>query len=222
MDPVVLLFAKVPRSGDVKTRLIPPLKPGEAARLYTAFLRDTVRTVVQLEADVRLYLAPPLPEKEMVGIPPDVRIREQQGETLGERMKRAFQETFDTGADRILLIGTDHPTLPPSFIRRAAVALDEPHSVSIGPTDDGGFYLLGMNAFFPELFQDMSYGHSNVFSETLSRLGRTDATLTVLPRWYDVDRPEDLEQLCANLATDPATAPNSRRVIERLEVQDRL
>ncbi|WP_103029963.1 TIGR04282 family arsenosugar biosynthesis glycosyltransferase [Salinibacter altiplanensis] len=218
MDPALLVFAKVPRPGTVKTRLTPALSAASAARLYTAFLRDTLRQVVRLEADVRLYLAPPLPDEGLDAVPSGVSVHAQTGEGLGGRMKRAFQETLAHGHGQVLVMGSDHPTLPPSFLRRAKQALRDPGSLCIGPTEDGGFYALGMSAFYPQLFDGMSYSHSRVFAETLSRAGQTEADLTVLPQWYDVDRPGDLGRLLADIEKRPAEAPNTRRVADRLEL----
>ena len=174
MDAALLIFTKVPRPGRVKTRLTPVLSPSEAAQLYTAFLRDTLRQAVRLNLDVRLYLAPPLPNGGIAGLPAEVSLHEQEGDGLGPRMKRAFENTLEGGYDRAIVMGSDHPTLPFPFLRRADRALRAPRSLCLGPTEDGGFYLLGMSAFYPQLFDDMSYSHSQVFADTLARAGRTD------------------------------------------------
>ena len=219
MDAALLVFAKVPRPGQVKTRLIPVLSPSEAARLYTAFLQDTLRQVVRLDLDVRLYLAPPLPDGGIAGLPAEVSLHEQEGDGLGERIQRAFENTLEAGYDRAIVMGSDHPTLPRSFLRQADRALHAPRSLCLGPTEDGGFYLLGMSAFYPQLFDDMSYSHSQVFADTLARAGRTDANLTVLPQWYDVDTPQDLDRMLADLETGNPDAPNTRRLADHLGVE---
>jgi len=225
MDASLLVFAKVPRPGAVKTRLTPALTPEEAARVYTAFLRDTLRQVVQLEVDdVRLYLAPPLPDNGIAdngidGLPAAVSVYRQKGDGLGARMRRAFRETSGDGADRAVLMGSDHPTLPSSFLRQAFRSLEEARSLCVGPTEDGGFYLLGMSTMYPQLFDGMSYSHSEVFADTLARAQETDAEVTVLPEWYDVDTPQDLDRMQADLATDAVEAPNTRRIAGRLRLE---
>ncbi|MFB6230052.1 MAG: TIGR04282 family arsenosugar biosynthesis glycosyltransferase [Salinibacter sp.] len=219
MDQALLLFAKAPRPGAVKTRLTPVLSPAEAARLYTAFLRDTLRRVVRLDADVRLYLAPPLPDDGIDGVPTGVNVHVQQGSSLGARMAQAFRETLGDGGERVLLMGSDHPTLPLSFVRQGFQALVDDRSLCVGPAEDGGFYLLGMNNFYPQLFADMSYSHSQVLSDTLARVGRTDAHATVLPRWYDVDTPQDLARMCADLSDGQVDAPHTRRLVDRLGLE---
>ena len=219
MSDALIVFAKVPRPGHVKTRLTPVLTPAEAARLYTAFLRDALRQYERLPADVRLYVAPPVPEQFRVGLPTDVTLHEQEGDGLGVRMRNAFQQTLAEGYDRAAVVGTDHPTLPPSFVRQSFDALQSDRAICIGPSEDGGFYLLGMSAFYPQLFADMQYSHERVFTDTLARIGTTDATLTVLPRWYDVDTPDALRRLLADLADDAVDAPNTRRIVAELDLE---
>ena len=220
MDASLLVFAKVPRPGAVKTRLTPALTPEEAARVYMAFLRDTLRQVVQLEVDdMRLYLAPPLPDDEIDGVPAAVSVHEQTGDGMGARMNRALRETLRDGADRAVLMGSDHPTLPSSFLRQAFRSLEEARSLCVGPTEDGGFYLLGMSTMYPQLFDGMSYSHSEVFADTVARAQQTDAEVTVLPEWYDVDTPQDLDRMQADLATGAVEAPNTRRIAGRLRLE---
>ena len=219
MDASLIVFAKVPRPGAVKTRLTPVLTPTEAARLYEAFLRDALQLYARLTADVRLYLAPPF-DSPMEWIPASVEVYEQQGAGLGGRMKHAFRETLADGIDRASIVGTDHPTLPLSFIRQSFEGLELPQSVCIGPSEDGGFYLLGMNDFYPQLFEGMTYSHGSVFSDTLARLEQTDARLTVLPQWYDVDTPGTLERMIQDLEDGAVDAPHTRETLESLQLHD--
>ena len=217
MDAALIVFAKVPRPGKVKTRLTPVLTPSEAAQLYDSFLRDALRLYAGLATHVRLFLAPPLPEEGVMDLPDTVTIREQEGEGLGTRMRNAFRVTLDE-FDRAAIVGTDHPTLPLAFVRQAFAGLEAPHSVCIGPSEDGGFYLLGMNAYYPQLFEGMSYSHGSVFTNTLARIGTTNARLTVLPRWYDVDTPATLGRLLSDLDDPEIEAPHTRRTIEELQL----
>ena len=138
----------------------------------------------------------------------------QRGDGLGARMQRAFLETFAAGYERLVIVGTDHPTLPSAFVEEAFEALREPLAVSIGPSEDGGYYLLGMNEFYPQLFVGMRYSHADVFQETLARAERTSAALTVLPLWYDVDTPEALRRLRQDLEDPDVRAPHTRRVLD--------
>lgn len=212
----LIVFAKVPRPDEVKTRLVPVLRSDEAAQLYEAFLHDALRAYASLRAQVRLYLAGSVDALSAGLVPDGVTLHRQQGPDLGARMQQALLETFAAGSDRVVVIGTDHPTLPLPFVRHAFVVLDEPLSISIGPAEDGGYYLLGMNDFFPGLFDGMTYSHAGVFDETLQRATETGARLTVLPRWYDVDAPSDLDRLAAELADNGEWAPRTRRVLREL------
>lgn len=216
MSDALIVFAKVPEPGDVKTRLTSVLSPEQATRLYEAFLRDALLQYTSLGVDVRLYLAPPEQPLPDGLVPGPANVHWQAGEGLGARMLRAFMETFAAGAHRAVVIGTDHPTLPSSFIDQAFAALDKPRSVSIGPSNDGGYYLLGMNDVVPSLF-DMPYSHDAVFTETLKRAADAGARLTVLPPWYDVDLPEDLRRLIGDLEDPSVTAPHTRAVLQALQ-----
>lgn len=218
MSDVLLVFAKIPRPGHVKTRLTPVLTPEEAARLYTAFLRDALRQYERLDVATRLYVAPPLPDDGLTGVPAGVTVHEQEGEGLGTRMLNAFGEALRDGYDRAAVIGTDHPTLPPAFVRQGFEALAPAPAISIGPSEDGGFYLLGMTAVYPQLFEGMTYSHDRVFTDTLARIGTTDAHLTVLPRWYDVDTPQALRRMIDDLADGSTDAPNTRRIVDQLDL----
>lgn len=220
MDAALIVFAKVPRPGEVKTRLTPVLTSLEAAQLYEAFLQDALRLYAGLSADVRLYFAPPVPDDPGIRVPDTVDVREQWGDGLGDRMKHAFRDTFDDGYERVSIVGTDHPTLPLSFVRQSFSALAPGRSVCIGPSEDGGFYLLGMNAFYPQLFEGMTYSHQSVFTDTLARVGTTDARLTVLPRWYDVDTPAALERMIDDLDDGDVEAPHTRDAVQRLQLSD--
>lgn len=217
MTDALIVFAKLPVPGAVKTRLTTLLTPTEAAELYDAFLRDALTQYAARDAAVRLYLAPPYDDLADGLVPDGVTVHPQRGDGLGPRMLHAFVETFAAGYERIAVIGTDHPSLPPGFIDLAFEALAQPLAVSIGPSLDGGYYLLGMNELYPALFQNMTYSHDRVFDDTLDRLEATSAGITVLPPWYDVDTPETLARLAADLAADPEiAAPCTRAALAPL------
>ncbi len=186
--------------GQVKTRLCPPLTEQEAADLYEAFLSDALESYSCQNAfgfaepvALRLYVVGT--EKLPRGLVPErITIHEQKGEGLGSRMLRAFVETFAAGFERIVILGTDHPTLPLEFVGEAFRALEAPFTVVLGPSEDGGFYLLGSNELYPSLF-DMAYSHSAVFQDTLARVVAEGARPVVLPAWFDVDDETGLGRL---------------------------
>lgn len=214
--PALLVFAKRPEPGRVKTRLHARLTPEQASALYEAMLRDALDAYGALGVAVRLYHTPeggPLPED---WLPERASQHAQRGDRLGERLLNAFVESFAAGHEAAVVIGTDHPTLPPAFVSHAFELLAEPLSVVLGPTADGGYYLLGINDLFPSLFR-MDYSHDGVFADTLDRAGTVARHVSVLPEWFDVDDPEDLDRLAAELAAVPdEVAPRTRLVLSRL------
>ena len=222
MIAALLAFAKPPVPGRVKTRLTPPLAPEDAARLYGAFLGDALEQYRDLGVTLRAYLALDEPSPapyEGFAYPEWMEagsLFRQEGAGLGERMKHAFKETFAAGAACAMLIGTDHPTLPSAWIREGFSLLETPGRVVLGPTGDGGFYLLGMNRFFPQLFEGMTYSHEAVFDETATRAARCGAALHTLPAWYDVDTFDDLKRLAADVRREQAAAPRTRAMLRDL------
>ncbi len=217
----LLVFARVPEPGAVKTRLIPRLGPEGAARLYAAMLDDALDTYATLGVSVRVYLTPGAGE-DARALPPalvtsSITVHAQRGDTLGDRMRNAFLDAFAAGAHRAVVIGTDHPTLPPAFVGLAFAHLDAPRTVTIGPADDGGYYLLGMRDVAPALFAGMTYSHPGVFADTLARAAADDRVVTVLPPWYDVDEPASLDRLRDDLAADPGIAPRTRAALAALD-----
>jgi rSAM/selenodomain-associated transferase 1 len=216
--PALLVFAKVPEAGRVKTRLCPPLTPAQAAALYDAFLRDALDRYRAWGAEagvaIRLHLAGAAIVSE--GLVPDgVDVLPQRGADLGERMLRAFVQAFAAGHDRAVVVGTDHPTLPLAFFDLALNALDDPLTAVLGPSDDGGYYLLGLNDVAPDLF-DMAYSHPRVFTDTLERVMEMDMTPVVLPPHYDVDDGPALARLLQEWRDGVDPGPRTAAMLERL------
>lgn len=218
----LIVFAKVPEPGRVKTRLTTLLSETDAARLYAAFLTDALAQYRHLECRVRLYLDRAVPEPPPAWLPAGIEVCVQRGEGLGARMQQAFLESFAAGATRLVIIGTDHPTLPLAFVEAAFAALNEVGAICLGPSDDGGYYLLGMNEFYPQLFAEMTYSHAEVFAQTLDRAATTNAAVTILPPWYDVDTPEALHRLRADLAETDAALPATRACLTELATRYEL
>ncbi len=213
----LIVFAKIPQANKVKTRLTSLITAEEAARLYDAFVKDALDVYQDLGVDVRLYFGPSdvaIPQELQ---PAGVSIHTQKGEGLGARMAAAFAETFVAGYTKVVIIGTDHPTLPESFIKQAYEVISDPNAISIGPSEDGGYYLLGMNSFFPQVFQDMTYSHDRVFLDTLARVEGTPASLHILPEWYDVDDPETLRRLVKDVGKVDSQLVRTRVVLSELK-----
>ncbi len=211
----IIVFGRLPRAGAVKTRLVPHVTAEQASELYEAFLLDLLDGVSELDVVVRLYV----PESDVAefDLPlGDVTVHAQQGAGLGEKMLRAFVDTFAAGFGRVVILGSDHPTLPIEFVDLAFSELAFPMSIVLGPATDGGFYLLGMNDLFPEIFLADSYSHPEVLRMTMDRAASSRGAVVVLPEWYDVDRPDDLVRLCKDLAACPERAHRTREVVANL------
>ena len=227
MSAALIVFAKVPRPGRVKTRLAPTLGAACAAALYDAFLRDALDLYAAATVDafddpfglgapvaVRLYLDAPADAPDDL-VPPGVTVNAQRGDGLGARLGRAFAETFAAGHTSAVVIGTDHPTLPPAFIGEAVRASSEPMAVALGPSDDGGYYLLGTGELAPGLF-DMDYSHPDVFEDTLRAAIEADLMPTVLPPHYDVDDRDALRRLIVEWEGGAAVGARTAAALERI------
>ena len=190
------VFVKEPVPGKVKTRLVPPMTKTEAAELYRSWAREIFGKVRQL-GGVRVQVAyEPLSSK----IAPDwlsengeeVPFFLQCGSNLGERMKNAFEKSFTEGFDSAILIGSDSPGLPLETVAAGFEAL-ETHDVVLGPTPDGGYYLIGLKNKFPgPLFDGIEWSSKSVLERTRKNAGRLALRSALLPEYFDIDRPEDL------------------------------
>jgi uncharacterized protein len=194
----ILVFAKRPAAGRVKTRLTPPLPPDEAAVVYEACMRDVITIAARQRARVEIwYHNDARAEEYFTTELPHVTAREQADGDLGAKMADAFERSFAEGAERVVIVGSDAPTLPEGVINSAFDDLHEA-DVVIGPCVDGGYYLIGLRASAGhrarDLFGAMSWSGADVFKTTLQRIQHMDLSSRVLPGWYDVDTIEDLRQ----------------------------
>lgn len=200
MSTSLIIFAKSPIPGKVKTRLTPHITPTEAAELYKAFIVDIIGNTHKLKCErVTIAYTPSNAEATFHSIcGQSVDYLPQKGHDLGERMKSAFKHSFDKGSKRTVIIGTDSPTLPSSYIQKAFDALKEV-PVTIGPTFDGGYYLIGLSEQNNSIFDGIDWSTSKVFGQTLARIQAMNKQLYVLPPWYDVDTPDNLEFLRSHI-----------------------
>jgi hypothetical protein len=194
----------------VKTRIGAVIGQQEAARLYKALLLDTLRRCSMLNVDIRFYLEGTERAIDRDLLEFDRAQLRQQGEGLGPRMTNAFDDTFSAGYARVVIIGSDMPTLPPLRITQAFDSLSSERTVVLGPALDGGYYLLGLSRPCPQLFEGMSYTHRDVLSETLARCSSADLQPILLEPWYDVDTVNDLRRLAEDLTTGDGGCPATR------------
>lgn len=214
-NPAVIVMAKTPRPGYVKTRLRPVLSDEQCADLARGFLQDTVRKTKEISATTIIAYTPDDGGDEMRSLLPyNARLIAQRGSDLGERLESAIADADADGFGPFVVIGTDSPTLPASFIGSAFEHLrDNANSLVIGPTDDGGYYLIGMSHPETRLFRKISWSTGRVFEQTVARAKEIpDVRILELPSWYDVDEPADITRLIAEFEKDEGarlTAPET-------------
>jgi hypothetical protein len=187
------VMAKAPRAGKVKTRLQPPLSAEEAAALNVCFLRDTAQNIAVVANDGGaqglICYTPVGDEAAFDGLLPEgFALIPQRGDGFGERLLCAAEDILSCGFGAVCLIDSDSPTLPGSALRQAVAALAQPgERVVLGPSDDGGYYLIGMKRAEPRLFERIAWSTASVYAETVERVREASVESVELPRWYDVD-----------------------------------
>ena len=195
----IIVFAKAPRPGLAKTRLIPALGAAGAAALAARMLAHTLDQALASDVGaVELCVAPAPGDAAWQGVelPEGLALTAQGAGDLGARMARAAQRAIEAGdaCAGVLLIGTDCPALDAACLRQAANALGEADAV-IAPTADGGYALLGLRRFDASLFADIAWSTSTVATTTMARLDALDWHCMHLPLMRDIDEPVDLEHL---------------------------
>jgi len=219
--PVIVLFAKRPDRGKVKTRLVPPLTPDQAAHLYHCFLKDACGQLLALRDVDRVIAYDPPDDREFFESlgPPGFTLLEQPQTGLGDRMAGLFATLQDLGYRQFIAVGSDAPTLPTAWLQQAIDTLrNETTSLVLGPSEDGGYYLIGMDGLHTGVFDDIDWSTRSVYTQTRERAAALGLTVTDLPRWYDVDDAASLEKLRQSLAVpgdgyDPA---NTRKFLSEL------
>lgn len=199
---VIMVFAKAPVPGQVKTRLIPALGEAGAAELHAALLAQTLKKVSQLDDIViRLYCQPDMHHPLFRHAADHYRLslHAQQGNDLGKRMANAFTDNLPR-YHKALVIGCDCPALTPDDLRAAIAALDEQDAVIV-PAHDGGYVLLGLNTFSPLIFTGIDWSTGRVFEQTARQLDAAGLRWSALEPRQDIDRPEDLAYCPSNLLT---------------------
>ncbi len=195
----VLFFVKAPEKGRVKTRLAASLGQDGAVELYRRFVEDLLAMLDTLDVEVACCYQPVEAEAALRRWLGRYRwLVAQRGTDLGRRMENAFRYAFGQGVARAVLIGSDSPDLAPEIIEQAFDGLQR-HDAVIGPSSDGGYYLLGFTAecFLPEVFEDICWSTDRVCDQTMCVLDRHERDVSVLPQWHDIDTPSDLNELIA-------------------------
>ena len=181
---LIQVFCKPPIPGDVKTRLIPTLGEQGACDLYTQMTRHLLDCVKNLPAE--LWVTEPHPFFDQFDLP----IHRQMGEDLGERMQTTLQSGLES-AQRVVLVGTDCPPINADYLTSAIEALAT-HDMVLGPAEDGGYGLVGVQRQVPDIFSGIPWSTDKVLSETCHRLNTLRCRYALLPTIWDVDVPADL------------------------------
>ena len=193
----IVVFAKAPAPGRVKTRLIPTLGEAGAAALHRRLVMHTLRAAQEADlGPVELWCAPDTHHAFFSECERGfgVSLHSQCEGDLGARMRRALENVLGR-AERAILVGSDIPALSAQYLRDAERALSRAHDAVIGPAEDGGYVLIGLARCDPDLFRDIPWGEPEVLAETRGRIAALRWRCFELPALSDVDRPEDLKRL---------------------------
>jgi rSAM/selenodomain-associated transferase 1 len=240
------VMTKAPRAGEVKTRLVPPLTHDEAAQLNSSFLRDIAAAIsaaigetargcsqhpvdgaagsqvaIQRMASGLGVYTPRGTEAAYENIlPKEFFLIAQRGHDFGDRLIFAAEDLFKVGFASVCLINSDSPTVPAENFSQAVELLQLPEDrIVLGPSDDGGYYLIGLKKLHREMFERINWSTERVLDQTLQRAAQIGAEVKLLPAGYDVDDWATLERLCSELLGENSSshgrgiAPNTRKFL---------
>ena len=243
----IAVFSKKPEHGKTKTRLVPPLTINEAKELSEAFLKDTLNLIADIDClDQRiLYFYPPLafdyfklitggangplrrnslPSSSWI-------IKTQVGKNFGERLSNAISDELrERGrkpgskykTEKLLIIGSDSPSIPEECIKKALLAL-ESEDIVLGPADDGGFYLIGAKKSWPGIFKSVRWSSGDTLRDVILNLEELSINYKLLPQWYDIDEITDISKLNQDINKMPDYyCSNTRILLDKLDKKLKL
>lgn len=219
------IMTKAPQAGQVKTRLTPPLSAEESAALNRAFLRDLSAAIIaagEPGQGIACYTPAGLEEVYADLLPAGFQMLVQREGDLSARLVGAVDDLFSIGFRAVCLLNSDSPTMPPSSLAEAARFLTGPDDcLVLGPSDDGGYYLIGMNQSHPELFAEIDWSTARVLPQTRARADALGVRVQVLPGCFDVDDNDTLHRLCEELLGPNETegtpiAPATRQFLAQI------
>ncbi len=190
---LLLIFARTPAPGKVKTRLLPRLTPEQACELHRAMIEDTAELVAAFPGPRRILYSEEVPALDLA---PGTETGRQAAGDLGAKLSAALGETFAADARKVVVLGSDSPHLPPERLFDALGQLDSADLV-LGPTEDGGYYLLGLRRFTPEIFNGVEWGSAQACEQTRRAAERAGFRVAMLEGFYDLDEWKDLQRLAA-------------------------
>lgn len=199
------IMTKAPLAGKVKTRLSPPLRADEAASLNICFLRDTAASIAESASGGRSHgvgVYTPVGAESAYDeiLPPAFELVPQRGDAFGERLIFAIEDLLALGFESACLINSDSPTVPrDAFSQAVELLAQDGDRMVIGPSDDGGYYLIGLKKLHRRLFEEIDWSTERVLRQTKERAAEINLEVKQLPTWYDVDDLGTLSRLCAEL-----------------------
>ncbi len=217
----LIIMAKEPRIGSTKTRLCPPLKSEEAAKLYEVLLWDTINMIAGIKGiDIAIAVTPPESIEYFKGITSSkTHLIPVTCATIGECLSFALGQLLSMGFSRVMALNSDGPTLPPAYIQQAVERLDQ-HDLVLGPAEDGGYYLIGVKQKHDSLLTGISWSTSEVLSQTLDKANQLGLKVSLIPTWYDVDTAKDFQRLRNELKTLPSdTLMNTRQFLDKWQLK---
>jgi len=217
-DRVLVIMAKAPRPGGVKTRLTPNLSPEAVTGFYCCLLDDTLALARSLDDVEVAIMCPESDVSELTQLAgEEVSVVAQKGQGLAAGLTSVFAHFAEGHQRRTIAVDSDSPHLPRSVLEDAFTMLAE-HDVVVGPTDDGGYYLVGANASHPALFASDGMGTSSALERLLSRARALELSVGFSDPFYDIDVADDLARLAAELRLAPIRAPRTARWLREWEL----
>jgi rSAM/selenodomain-associated transferase 1 len=211
-NPILVIMAKKPQVGRTKTRMRPTLTSTEAAQLYEALLKDSIVLISGLE-EIELAIAVTPPESILYFrhiSPSGTLLIPIECVDIGDCLTQVFECLLEMGYPKVLAFNADGPSVPPQYIHTAVQRLDQ-EDIVLGPSEDGGYYLVGMKQLFPQIFSGIAWSTPQVLAQTSDKIEALGLRAGLLPPWYDVDTATDLERLQAELTS----LPNNRLTYTR-------
>lgn len=202
------VMAKAPRAGKVKTRLSPPLTLEQSAALNICFLQDTAQNIAEVSTSGQsagMICYTPIGDESAFDdlLPSSFQLIPQRGDAFGERLLAAAEDILRCGYGSVCLIDSDSPTVPAAAFQQAVAELARPGDrIVLGPSHDGGYYLIGLKQPHSEPFTNIHWSTETVFAETVAAAKAANIESVILPLWYDVDDAATLGLLSGELLTN--------------------
>lgn len=215
----LIVVAKRPTPGKTKTRLSPPLTPELASALYECFLFDTLDQMRQV-SDAHHVIAYFDERDYFKRVAPDFELIPQEGHDLGERLDHAITSYLSRGYQRVVIMDSDSPTLPPVYLSHAFHVLSDGADVVLGPCDDGGYYLIGLKRPTPRLLREVHMSTPTVAAETMALAKKEGLNLVTLPTWYDIDDIASLSRLIKEIEElEPTSSEHTRSFLQQNQIR---